>query len=129
MYLTREAFLEAQDIEVEEVLVPALGGKVRVKVMTCVERAIWDNGISSTNNGDGSIPKDLRSLLASLTAVDQDGKRLFSAEDAEALAQKSYLLIEPIVDVALRINQLLPKAVEQGKKNSSGTPASDSSTD
>jgi len=128
MFLSREAFLEAQELETEEAEVPQLGGKVLVKVMNCVERAIWDHEISASNNGDGVAPKDLRSLLASLTAVDENGKRIFTAEDVEILAQKAHTLIEPIVDVALRINHLLPKDVDKTRKNSSGTPASDSST-
>lgn len=128
MYLTREAFLQAQNIEAEKVEVPRLGGSVRVKVMSCTERAVWDHEISVSANNNGDIPRDLRSLLASLTAVDEQNQRIFSAEDAAILAEKDYLLIEPIVEAALRINQLLPKAVEEAKKNSSETPASDSPT-
>lgn len=128
VYLTKEAFLQAQEPETEDVAIPRLGGSVRVKVMNCVERAVWDHEISASANSNGDIPKDLRSLLASLTVVDEKGQRLFSSEDVEALSQKDYLLIDPIVDVALRINKLLPGAMEEERKNLSRIPASDSPT-
>ena len=44
-YLTRDAILEAEDIETEEVAVPEWGGNVLVRGLSGTQRDIWEQGL------------------------------------------------------------------------------------
>ena len=87
-YLTKEAILEAKDIELKEVEVPEWGGTVLLKPMTGKERDAFETSLQ--NQKAGTIDTDnLRAKLASKCIVDEKGKRLFNDTEIEALGTKS----------------------------------------
>lgn len=130
--LNKSAILGAVDLKHEDVPVPQWGGTVRVRVMTGLERDEFRAAIAV----DGpSLPvgKFSAALLAA-TCIDQDGSRLFTMEDVEALQAKSAASIDVPAAVAMRLNGLGVKAVDAATKNSvsgqsddSGSPSPDTS--
>lgn len=103
MGLSKEQILSASDLPREKVSVPEWGGDVFVRVMTGTER---DKLISNCDSY----------RLLSITLCDEEGKRLFTDTDVEALSAKSFKVIDNLVQVALRINKLAPDDREQETK-------------
>ena len=106
--LTKEAILAAEDRQTEDVAVPEWGGTVRVRSLSGAERDAYEAHIVQVR-GDGSKRvnlKNLRGKLVSLSVVDEDGGRLFSDEDADALGDKSAAALERVFDVARRLSGL-----------------------
>jgi hypothetical protein len=56
---------------------------------------------------------NFRARIASLTIVDDEGKRLFSFEDISALASKSAAALDRVFEVAARLSRMLKKDVEE----------------
>jgi hypothetical protein len=57
--------------------------------------------------------RNIRAKLVALTVVDEDGNRIFSDEDAEALGKKSAAALDRIFAVAQRLSGLRPEDVEE----------------
>jgi hypothetical protein len=58
-----------------------------------------------------------RAGLAALCAVDQEGKRLFTAKDVENLAGKAGTALERIMSAALRFNRLTADSIDEAVKS------------
>jgi hypothetical protein len=56
-----------------------------------------------------------RAGLVALCAVDQDGKRLFTAKDVEKLSSKAGTALEKIMAAALRFNRLTSDSIDEAK--------------
>jgi hypothetical protein len=96
----RAAALNADDIDIETVIVPEWGGNTYgVKAMTLEEQRRF---IRSVMGADGTVDRDryaVQLLLASI--VDPDtGEPVFEAADAEALAKKSGKATNRLLTVA-----------------------------
>lgn len=124
--LSKTAILESSDLAHEDVPVPEWGGTVRVRAMNGAERDEFRSAIS----GDGPVPigKFSAALLVA-TIVDENGDRLFSAEDMDALQAKSAKSLDVPAEVAMRLNGLGVKASEAAAKNSVSTQSDDSGSD
>jgi hypothetical protein len=117
--LTRDAILEAQDLQHEEVYIPEWGGSVRVRTLTGAERDAFEQSIVDQRGKDTRMNlRNIRAKLVALTVVDGDGKRLFSDADAKLLGQKSASALDKIFDVAQRLSGLRDEDVEELAKNS-----------
>jgi len=117
--LTRDAILEAQDLQHEEVYIPEWGGSVRVRTLTGAERDAFEQSIVDQRGKDTRMNlRNIRAKLVALTVVDGDGKRLFSDADAKLLGQKSASALDKIFEVAQRLSGLRDEDVEELAKNS-----------
>ena len=132
-YLTKEEILGVQDLQMEVIEVPEWNGSVCVRVMRGSEYDFFDEQIALA--GEGYV-KNFRPLVCALTICDEQGGRLFSTTEIEALAQKSEAAIERVYEVACRLNKLRKQDREELEKNaspvqdiSSGTPSPDSLAD
>ena len=131
--LTRDAILSASDLVTERVEVPEWEGYVIVRSLTGAERDKFE--MSTLRQKKGNIETDLgkmvnfRSRLVSLTAVDEDGARLFSDSDIELLAAKNASAINRIFDVSRRLSGLSETDVEDLEKNSEPSQDESSSSD
>ncbi len=116
--LTRETILKVMDLQTETVEVPEWGGTVHVRTLTGTERDTFE---TSLFEGQGTDQRqrlaNLRAGLVALCVVDEDGNRIFSDGDAEALGFKSAAALDRVFAVAQRLNGLGPAGVEELVKN------------
>lgn len=120
--LTRDRILAADDLRRELVPVPEWGGPVFVRVMTGSQRARFE----TETNGPGKLT--VRERLIAATACDEGGHLLFTAGDVAALAEKSGAALDRLAEVALRLNRIGPKDVDDLEKNSGSPPSSSTPT-
>ena len=131
--LDRATILAADDLRHVDVDVPEWGGVVRVRSLTGAERLDMENeglafraaasahaspppGANGEDTATGAVEDaetlaavsnvGWRSMLLMFTwsVVGADGARLFSAEDADALAAKSFEAFARVYDVAVKMN-------------------------
>jgi hypothetical protein len=123
--LTRDEILKAQDLRTEEVYVPEWGGTVIVKSLTGTERDLFEDSVISSGRRDF---KGVRARLAALSIVDENGKRLFTFEEAEKLGEKSARALDRVFAVAQRLSGFTRKDMEEleGKSSSGQSDASTS---
>lgn len=121
--LSRDQILQADDLTHEDVEVPEWGGTVRVRTLTGSERDAFEQSVITRRGKQVDMNlENLRAKLAALTIVDEDGERLFSEADVQALAQKSAAALSRVFTVAQRLNGLTDGDVEELTENLSGGP-------
>lgn len=118
--LNREAILNAQDLPTEVVPVPEWGGDVLVRGLNGTDRDKFEMG--SVEMKDGKVVDfkrdNVRARLVGLCIVDEQGNRVFSDADIEALGRKSGTALDRVFDVAQRLSGIGKKAQEEARKNS-----------
>lgn len=120
-FLTREEILSKQDRSFAVVNCPEWGGKVRLQSLTGAERDQFEESILGAKNKDGSrevVTKNLRAKLVALSAVDQDGKRIFNFEDMAALGEKNAAPLDRLFAAAQKLSGISKDDVEELTKNS-----------
>lgn len=116
--LTKELILAADDRKFEDVDVPEWGGTIRISEMSSKDRDDFDAGtIRIIGKKVEPVYDSRRAKLLSFCIVDDEGKRMFSSGDVEALALKSGNVITRLCDVAERLNGMTREAVEDQVKN------------
>jgi len=120
--LSKEQILQADDLRREQVVVPDWDGSVFVQTMTGIDRDAFE--LSLTKDGKASI-ENMRAKLCARTIVDENGNRLFTEDDVEALGKKSATALDRIFEVAQRLNGIGADAMEKLAKNSEPTPGDD----
>lgn len=119
--LTREQILQAQDLSFKDVKCPEWGGVVRIKSLSGAERDLFEESILGSKNKDGSrevVTKNLRAKLVAMTAVDKDGKQLFSLDDVQVLGEKNAAPLDRLFAVAQKLSGISKDDVEEMVKNS-----------
>jgi len=112
--LTREAILQADDLPRELVEVPEWGGALYVRALTGAERDAFEQSIVETRGKNTRMNlRNIRARLVALTVIDEDGNRLFSDDDVEALGRKSAAALNRVFEVAQRLSGLRPEDVEE----------------
>jgi len=117
--LGREAILGAQDLAISPVPVPEWGGTVYVRVLSGVDRD-WFEATVAAGDGKRKNLANFRARFAALVICDADGKRLFTAQDAAALGQKSCAALDRVFERGSELNRMRPEDIEELTKNSSG---------
>lgn len=115
--LTREDILAAQDIKYESVDVPEWGGTVRIKTLSGVERAVFDDFSYENRQAKGQLSNAMV-LLCTLSVVGEDGKPLFAEKDIAVLKEKSSAPIQRIWSAALKLNRMRKEDLEGTEGNS-----------
>lgn len=114
MLLTREAILAAgATLPRETVAVPEWGGEVIVATMTGAARDEWEQSIVT----NGRKVENVRAKLVAATVIDEEGRRLFSADDVQALGRLSSAALDRVCKVAQRLNGLTAEELESAKGN------------
>lgn len=146
MSLTRDEILNAHDLPTDYVDIPRWGGQVKVKGAPVKDRRIT-SFVNSTTHGndrkgrqDGGRPysiappsdeeRQVRLFLATVIvcAIDEDGKPLFTFEDADSLREKHWLSVVKVAEKAWELASDEEEAVgsiEEGKASSPKGPTSD----
>jgi len=121
MALTREQILKADDLPKREVEIPEWGGSVWVRTMTGAERDVFERHILAAEGSKVEAAKQMRARLVTLTACDDAGARLFNDNgDLDAVSGKSSKALDRVFEVALKLNGLSEKDVDELSGNSSG---------
>ncbi len=116
--LKRDDILQANDLEKELVSVPEWGGEMYVRTMTGEERDQMEAAMIRRNGKKQDINlANFRARLAAATMCDENGRAIFSVEDVAALGQKSALALGRVVEVAMRLNGISQRDVEEITKN------------
>lgn len=115
MALSRDAILGASDLKTEVVQVEEWGGEVIIATMTGAARDAWEQSL--VGSGGKVNTANVRARLVAACAVDEEGNRLFSDDDAEALGKKSSAALDRCAKVAQKLNRLTEADLEDAKKN------------
>lgn len=116
--LSKDDILRMEDLPREVVPVPEWGGEVLVRGLTASERDAFEGSIVELRGKERRIHlEDIRAKLASLTMVDEQGKRLFSDGEVAALGKKSAQAVQRVFDVAQRLSGISGSDVEELAKN------------
>jgi len=127
--LSRSDILAFSDLPTEDVAVPEWSGSVRVRTLSGAERDAFEAASLQARGKDRTVNlANLRARLCVLCLVDEQGARLFSDLDAEALGRKSAKALARVYDVAARLNGLTEADAEELAKNSASGPAAASSS-
>ncbi|WP_461367541.1 hypothetical protein [Candidatus Darwinibacter acetoxidans] len=119
--LTRDAILQAEDLPCELVEVPEWSGSVYVRALTGIERDAFEQSVVEQKGKSTKMNlRNIRAKLVALTAVDEEGKRLFTDDDAALLGKKSAAALDRVFDVAQRLSGLRQEDVEELAGNSEG---------
>jgi len=131
MALSKDQILSAVDRPTRTVNVPEWGGDVVVRSISAKERADYTNSLMELDSkGEYRYkPGDLNSKLLARCLADEDGNRLFSDDEIDALGQKSAAVLDRLFKVAEEMNGLGDKAVDDAKGNSDAAQSGDSSSD
>ena len=117
MSITGSAILAIDDLPRE--MVEVWGHRVWVRCMTAAERDDFEANFLATRGKDTKLNREnLRAQLVVRTAVDEDGNRIFTDEDVEAVGKKSAAGIDKIFAVASRLSGFSKEDVEELAKNS-----------
>ena len=72
---------------------------------------------STNGNGNSIDLVGIRALLVALTAVDQDGNRVFDEDDVDQLQSKNSAVLDRIAGVAMSSNGIGEKDIDDLKKS------------
>lgn len=125
----RDQILTVQDLPAEQLPIPEWGCTVEVRGMSGTQRAeflgrFFDGDGKPTGNPIETYPH----LVAAHVFDPATGERVFTEDDAEALASKSAAILEMLASKALSLSALQPKAVADAAKKSEALPSGDSSS-
>ena len=111
MALSRDQILGADDLGLVELPVPEWGGSVFLRVMRGVERDAFEVRMAAEDRAN------VRARMAALSIVDEQGVRLFSDEDIEALGQKNAKALNRVMERAMELNGFTEQDVENLEGN------------
>lgn len=119
--LSRDQILSFSDLTTQDFDCPEWGGTVRLKVMSGSERDAFEAAVVAQRGGDVTLNyTNYRAKLVARCAVDENGSRLFTDFDVDALGKKSSLALVRLAEGAATLNKLSNKDVEDLTKNSTG---------
>lgn len=125
MLLSRDAILNASDIETEDVEVPEWGGTVRLQALSGHERDRFEASLQDQKTGKVDT-SNVRAKLIALCAVNEDGTKTFKPIEAAALGKRSARALDRLVAVAKRLSGIDDKDIEEIEKNSESDQSDDS---
>ena len=130
--LTREDIIGYKTLKREKVVIPEIkeGAVVFISEMTAADRDEFEYETFIKGNPDVGIGidtkdktkmlspmKNIRAALVAKTAVDENGKRLFTSKDVEALGKIAAKPIDRMFEVAQRLNGMKKEDLEVVVKN------------
>ena len=112
--LSRDAILALKGGRYEDVA--AFGGTVRVAAVSAGARDMFELSLQDLSETDRR--KDFRARLLVMTCIDDDGAPLFGPEDVAVISKLEAGAVDPIVEVAMRLNGLSKSDREELEGNS-----------
>jgi hypothetical protein len=128
--LTRDAILEADDVKYDTVSCPEWGGDVRLKSITGTQRDAYEGSVVQTNGSDRKVNlRNARAKLIVLSAVDDDGRLLFSQDDLSALSRKNAAPLDRLFDACRKLAGMSENDVERMTEDFGLAPSDDDTSD
>jgi hypothetical protein len=106
----KDTILAAEDIKLKAIEVPEWGTTVYIRVMSGTERDSWETNVLSKQ-------VNIRAGLLVRCLADDQGKRIFSDSDVNALGAKSGHVLDKLFELASKHNRLKREDVEELEKN------------
>lgn len=106
--LNRDAILS---IPFKSEVVTTPMGDIRVRVISGAGRESYEMLVSSEQQGR------IRATWVALTACNEDGSRMFTDSDIDALANLDASFIIPVFEAAMRLNGMAKDSIEEAEKN------------
>lgn len=119
MTLTKDSILGLDDLPVEAIQIPEWKDlTVYVRTMTGTERDQYEGRILSLRGKPlEERLKSARAQLVVLCMTDENGKRLFTDDDAEAVGGKNADALNRVATAASKLNSLDAKTVDEKEGN------------
>lgn len=128
-FFSRDDILQASDLATEEIYVPEWNGWVRVRAITGSERDAYEASLVQRKGKKTELnPSNMRAKLIALSVVDEEGRRLFTDTDVEALGKKSGAALDRVFAVAQRLSGLRDEDMEELAGNSGSDQSGDSTS-
>ncbi len=106
-YATPDDLFAALTPKVEEIYVPELGKKIRVRAITGKERDAYEQSMVVGRGPNQTVNmRNARAKLAALAIAKEDGSRMFTDADAAKLGELPALALERIFDRARKMGGL-----------------------
>jgi hypothetical protein len=96
--LTKDQILNAQDLDYKDVEVPEWGGTIRLWALSAGE------AIAFAETLDGPAKNSSNVRILSLCVGDEQGNRLFTTADLEALKKKNVRVFTRVAREAIKLN-------------------------
>lgn len=118
-FLSRESLLAPTGPRFVEVDIPELGGRVRVKSMSAAERGRFEAYFQNAQTGKNRAERlsKAREMLVIACVVDENGNKLFTPQDAEALSKQDVTVLERICRAAQDLSLIADSDLEELAKN------------
>ena len=125
--LTKDAILNAQDLQRVEVEVPEWGGTVWIRTLTGNQRDVFEASLMKANGKTQNLT-NVRGRFAALVVCDESGTQMFNDAEAMKLGEKSAAALNRIWDAGTQLNGIGEEAVKELEKNSGATLGGDSNS-
>ncbi len=125
--LNKQSFLDLDDLERKRVVLNARGDFVFVKALTALERDQWEDAVAERREASGN-KKSVEGALALLviaSAVDDQGRPMFTEDDLDRLQKKSARTLGILADRAMSLSGITKEDLEALQKKSDA-PTGDS---
>ena len=104
--LTRDQIFSANDFKTKDIPVEAWGGTVRIRGLSAKDRDEFESSLALTQD-----MRNLRARLVVKSIVDDQGVRVFSDEDAEALGDKDGEVMDMLFDEVRNLSGMSDEAL------------------
>jgi|SRR5581483_4597434 len=113
---TRDLILSSNDRKTQKVETPEWScGHVYVRSLSAAERRkLTTTNAQATAAGNGHI---VPGIVAAFIISDEAGTRIFTDDDAAALAEKNTHVLDRISEAYGKLNGLDPKEIREAEKN------------
>lgn len=130
LVLTAQDILDANDVRTERIEVPEWGGDVIVRNLTGTERDSYEASMQvQRGNRFEPNPVGARARLVVRACIDEDGKRLFADNQADALSAKNADVLDRLWDRIAELSGITQKASADAEGNSEADPSDGSTSD
>ena len=102
MVLSKDQILQSDDLKKETIAIPEWGGDVLVRELRGRERDAFEEG--SLDNKRNVSMKNMRARLVAMSAIDEEGERLFTAAEATQLGDKSATALNRLFEVCCKLS-------------------------
>ena len=121
MVLSKEQILSADDLKTETVNIPEWGGDVLLRELRGRERDAFEEGSMDKQRNISMV--NMRARLVAMSAIDEEGERLFSSKEANELGNKSATALNRMFEVCCRLSGITESDVDKLEGNSEAVPA------
>lgn len=127
--LSKERFLSATTLPQERVHVAALGGDAIVRGMTGAERDAFEASlVIGKGKGRDVSTTNIRAKLVARCLVNEQGERLFTDADADALGLIRVDVLSPLFAIAQKLSGVSDEDIDElGKRSASASSDTSSS--